>query len=381
MSDLKIGVIGSGGRGGLARVAHKPDEGSRVVGCCDINEKVLERNRSWYGDDLFTTSSASELLKKELDAVIIAAPDHFHEEYALMCIQAGLPIFLEKPMAITIEGCDRILTQSKENNVKVFVGHNMRYMTIIQKMKSLIDEGAIGEVRGIWCRHFISYGGDAYFRDWHSERKNTTGMLLQKGAHDIDVMHWLTGSNTKRVSAFGNLSVYNRCERRDASEVVSTSFAVDHWPPLKQKGFSPIMDIEDQTTVNMEMENGVIGSYSQCHFTPDSSRNYTVIGTEGRLENIGDGPDSPIFLWNKRNNGFKMLGDEIHYPEKAIKGGHGGADAGIIPEFLAYVRGDIDSTIATPIAARMSVATGCKATESLRNGGQPYDIPPLPQGI
>jgi len=381
MSDLKIGVIGSGGRGWLANNAHKPGEGSRIVACCDIKEDVLKRNRDKYGESIFTTNNAEKLLEKNLDAVMICAPDHYHEEYALMAINAGIPIFLEKPMAITTEGCDRILLSAKEKNVRVFVGHNMRYMTIIQKMKALIDDGAIGEVRGIWCRHFISYGGDAYFRDWHSESKNTTSMLLQKGAHDIDVMHWLTGANSKRVSAFGNLSVYNRCDRREESTPGNAGFNVDHWPPLEQKGFSPKMDIEDQTNVIMEMENGVLGTYLQCHFTPDSCRNYTVIGTEGRLENMGDGPESPIFLWNKRNNSFKMLGDEIHYPEKAPKGGHGGADTGIVPEFLSYIRGDIDEPKATSIAARMSVATGCMATKSLRNGGKPYDIPPLPEGI
>ena len=54
MEDLRIGVIGSGGRGGLARHAHRPGEGSRVVACCDVNEKALARNRERYGDGVFT---------------------------------------------------------------------------------------------------------------------------------------------------------------------------------------------------------------------------------------------------------------------------------------------------------------------------------------
>jgi len=259
------------------------------------------------------------------------------------------------------------------------VGHNMRYMTIIRKMKALIDEGRIGEVRSVWCRHFISYGGDAYFRDWHSERDKSTGMLLQKGAHDIDVMHWLTGCNSTRVSAFGNLSVYNRCARRGAKETGSAAFVKAHWPPLQQGGFSPRMDIEDQTTMIMEMENGVLGSYLQCHFTPDSCRNYTVIGTEGRIENVGDGPNSPIFLWNRRSDTYSMIGDEVHYGNPMAAGGHGGSDLMIVGEFLNYVRGDIDTTTATPQAARMAVAAGYQATLSLRNGGTPYDVPPLPE--
>jgi predicted dehydrogenase len=381
MKDLRIGVLGAGGRGGLARRAHKPGEGSKVVACCDLVDGILDRMKEWYGADVFNTKSAEELLDQDLDAVMITTPDYLHEKHAVAALNAGIPVYLEKPMAITIKGCDRILTAAKKKKVKLFVGHNMRYMTIIRKMKALVDEGRIGEVRSVWCRHFISYGGDAYFRDWHSERSKSTGMLLQKGAHDIDVMHWLTGCNSTRVSAFGNLTVYNRCARRDKNEQGRPRFVKEHWPPLGQTGFSPKMDIEDQTTVIMEMENGVLGSYLQCHFTPDSCRNYTVIGTEGRIENIGDGPHSPVFLWNKRSDTYNMIGDEVHYGDTMADGGHGGADPLIVDEFLQYVRGDVKNTTATPQAARMSVATGYQATMSLRNGGRPYDVPPLPSEL
>lgn len=379
--DLRIGIIGSGGRGGLAGHAHCPGSGSRVVACCDVNPAVVERNRAKYGDELFTAADYRELLGRDLDAVFVCTPDFLHEEHAVACLEAGIPVYLEKPMAISIEGCDRILRTAKARRVKLFVGHNMRYMTIIRKMKALIDQGAIGEVRSVWCRHFISYGGDAYFRDWHSEREKSTGMLLQKGAHDIDVMHWLTGCNTTRVSAFGNLSVYNRCGRRGDSEPGRPAFVKANWPPLKQCGFSPKMDIEDQTTVIMEMEQGVLGSYLQCHFTPDACRNYTVIGTEGRLENIGDEPRSPIFIWNRRSDAYHMIGDEVHYGDPVAAGSHGGADPVIVREFLQYVRGEIEATTATPQAARMSVATGYQATQSLRQRGAPHDVPPLPDGV
>jgi len=378
MNDLRIGVLGSGGRGRLAGRAHKPGAGSAVVACCDIRDEVLARAREWYGGGVFVTKSPAELLKQNLDAVMICTPDFLHEEHAVAALEAGIPVYLEKPMAITIAGCDRVLATARAKGVKLFVGHNMRYMTIFRKMKELIAKGAIGEVRSVWCRHFISYGGDAYFRDWHAERKNTTGLLLQKGAHDFDVMHWLTGSNTTRVAAFGNLSVYHRCARRAETEPGNPRFNAAHWPPLQQTGFSPKMDVEDQTVVIMEMEKDVLGSYLQCHFTPDSCRNYTVIGTEGRLENIGDSPTSPIFLWNRRTDTYRMIGDEVHYGDPVAGDSHGGADPLIVHEFLQYIRGEITSTTATPEAARMAVATGYMATQSLRHGGQPYDVPPLP---
>ncbi|HAS83166.1 MAG TPA: hypothetical protein DCS43_10975 [Verrucomicrobia bacterium] len=215
MKDLRIGVLGAGGRGGLARNAHKPGEGSAVVACCDTNQNVFERMRTWYGPDVFLTTSAAELLKQDLDAVMICTPDFLHEKHAVAALKAEIPVYLEKPMAITIEGCDRILATARKKKVKLFVGHNMRYMTIIRKMKALIDEGRIG--------------------------------------------------------------------------------------------------------------------------------------------------------------------DEVHYGNPMAAGGHGGSDLMIVGEFLNYVRGDIDTTTATPQAARMAVAAGYQATLSLRNGGKPYDVPPLPE--
>jgi len=376
MADLRVGVIGSGGRGGLARHAHKPGEGSRVVACCDISGEVLEANQKWYGPQVFVAKDARQLLRRKLDAVFVCTPDFLHEEHALLALDAGLGVYLEKPMAITIEGCDRLLGKAKEKRARLFVGHNMRYMNIIRKMKQLIDKGAIGEVKSVWCRHFISYGGDAYFRDWHSERRYSTGLLLQKAAHDLDVIHWLANAYTTRVAAFGNLAVYDKLPRLRPGESGNPEFNAEHWPPLQQSGFSPRIDVEDQSVVIMTLERGILGAYLQCHFTPDACRNYTVIGTAGRLENLGDGPDSPIFVWNKREDSYRMIGDEVYRGDSTAGGGHGGADPLIVEEFLRFVRKG-GKTTATPEAARMSIAAGCQATLSLRSGGQPLDVPPL----
>lgn len=376
MAALRIGVIGSGGRGGLARHAHQPGKGSRVVACCDVDAEALAKNKEWYGPGVFVTKDVRALLKRKLDAVFVCTPDFLHEEHALAALDKGLGVYLEKPMAITIDGCDRILRRAREKHARLFVGHNMRYMTVIRRMKQLIDDGAIGQVKSVWCRHFISYGGDAYFRDWHSERRYSTGLLLQKAAHDIDVMHWLAGVYTKRVAAFGNIAVYDKLPRRGADEPSDAAFNASHWPPLKQRGFSPKIDVEDQSVVIMEMGKGILGSYLQCHFAPDACRNYTVIGTAGRLENVGDGPDSPIFVWNRRTDDYHAVGDEVYRGGAISRGGHGGADPLIVEEFLRFVRKG-GKTTATPEAARMSVATGYQATMSLRSGGQPLGVPAI----
>lgn len=380
MNDLRIGVIGTGGRGGVARHAHHPGEGSCVVACCDTSEAPFEKARDRFGADLFTTYDYRELLKQDLDAVFVTTPDFLHEEHTLAAIEAGLAVYLEKPMAITIEGCDRILEKARQQEVRLYLGHNMRHMAFVLKMKQLIDDGVIGEVKTAWARHFVGHGGDFYFKDWHADRRLSTGLLLQKAAHDIDVLHWLCGSYTHRVNAMGALTVYGDVEdRRGEDEPWDASVHRDHWPPLTQTKLNPIVDVEDISMLQMELHNGVLASYQQCHFTPDYWRNYTVIGTEGRIENFGNGEDGTVIkLWNRRGS-WDPDGHET-FPIIPETGSHGGADPKIVAEFIRFVRegGPIHTS---PVAARYSVATGCAATESLRNGGVPLEIPVLNRDV
>lgn len=380
--ELGIGVIGVGCRGGLAGGAHRPDEGSRVVAGADISDRGEASFRSIYGPDAFFSRDYRELLDRpDVNTAFILTPDHLHEEQAIAALEAGMDVFLEKPIAITIEGADRILRTAVKTGRKLYVGHNMRHMPFTMKMKELIDTGAIGEVKAAWCRHFVGYGGYAYFNDWHAERKNSTGLLLQKGAHDIDILHWLCGGTSRRVNAMGALSVYgNVTHRHDRSKAPpDPAWGQILWPPMALKGLNPNMDVEDISMMQMQLDNGVLASYGQCHFTPDSWRNYTIIGTEGRIENFGTEPgDCVVRVWNRRTV-YNMYGDEQHFIHH-VPGGHGGADPRIIDEFVRYVRDDAKITTSA-VAARDAVAAGCMATQSLRNGGAPVDVPPVPGEI
>lgn len=293
--DLRIGVIGAGGRGRLADHAHKPGQGARLVAGADQSPQVLRSFKEKYGPDVFVTADYRELLaRKDIDAVFVATPDFLHEEHAVAALSAGKAVYLEKPMAITIEGCDAILRAAKQSGARLYLGHNMRHMPFTRKMKELIDGGAIGEVTAGWCRHFIAYGGDAYFKDWHADRRTATSLLLQKGAHDIDILHWLCGGRSVTVHAMGALTVYGRItDRHPPEERGDASWHLENWPPLSQKGLNPVVDVEDLSMMQMRLDNGAFCSYQQCHYTPDAWRNYTIIGTEGRIENFGTTRPAP----------------------------------------------------------------------------------------
>jgi predicted dehydrogenase len=377
MDDLRVGVLGFGLRSGLARYASRPGEGSRIVAVCDPRPERQAVARERHGDSITVTGDLDEFLAAKLDAVFILSPDYLHEEHAIAVLEAGAAAYVEKPMATTTKGCDRMLATAARTGSKVYVGHNMRHMPVVKQMRQLVQDGAIGQVTAVWCRHFVGHGGDYYFKDWHAERARSTGLLLQKGAHDIDVIHWLAGGYSRRVSAMGALTVFGQVTDRAAAAdyLPPTGWStLDTWPPLAQTGLNPVIDVEDLSMMTMALDNGVFATYQQCHYTPDYWRNYTVIGTEGRLENIGDDSDGgQIGVWNRRHLG--QAAPDVAIPIEEAEGGHGGADPRIVAEFLRYVR-DGGETVTDPFAAREAVAAGYAATQSLRAGGIPVDIAP-----
>ncbi|MEU7001005.1 Gfo/Idh/MocA family oxidoreductase [Nonomuraea sp. NPDC046570] len=376
VEDLRIGVVGLGLRTPLASAAHRPGRGSVVAAICDSDPAVLRAAAAAFGHPPATEDHRELLRRADVDAILLMTPDDTHERLAIDCLQAGKPVYLEKPMHITVEGCDNILRAAYETGTRLFVGHNMRHMGAVRLMRDIIGKGVIGEPKTVWVRHFVSYGGDYYFKDWHADRTRTTGLLLQKAAHDLDVIHWLAGGYTERVNAFGDLMVYGDLPRRAPGTPRPEGWLTDYeWPPAERGNLHHIVDVEDVSVMNMRLDNGVVAAYQQCHFTPDYWRNYTVIGTEGRLENFGDLPGDTVKVWNTGPSGYREDCD-IAYRVPEAPGGHGGADPQIIAEFVRFVR-EGGTTDTSPVAARMSVAAGYLATRSLREGGVPYDVPPL----
>ncbi len=374
--DLKVGVVGFGLRSGLFRQAHRPGEGSVVTMVCDTSERG-RADAAAKLPEATVTADLDDVLKAGLDAVLVLTPDNQHAAVATRTLEAGIPTFCEKPLDVSLEAVDALLQTAFRTGTKLYVGHNMRHMPVIRQMREIIQEGSIGEVKAVWCRHFVGNGGDYYFKDWHAERANTTGLLLQKGAHDIDVIHWLADAYTERVSAVGTLAVYGDvASRRDNSDRrMGDWFSMENWPPSEQQDLNPVIDVEDISMMNMVLGNGILASYQQCHFTPDYWRNYTVIGTQGRLENFGDHAGDRIKVWTTRTqDGYVEADHEVEIAD--ADGGHGGADPLLIGEFLRFATQG-GPTETSPVAARAAVAAGVLATESLRGDGSAREVPAL----
>lgn len=377
---LRVGIVGVGARATLALNVETEENNAKIVSVVDPSQFAADRVLKQLGRVIPITTSHKHWRSSDIDAAFVLSPDDTHEEITCDLLRQGIAVYLEKPLAISTSGATRILKTAYQSGTPLYVGHNMRHMSVVKILKNVIDSGTIGEVKAIWCRHFVGNGGDYYFKDWHAERARSNSLLLQKGAHDIDVMHWLAGGYTRTVVGMGSLGVYNNVEsRRDNSaELMTDWFSYDTWPAEKQKNLHPVIDVEDLSMILMELDNGVLNSYQQCHYTPDYWRNYTVIGTKGRAENFGDTAGGTVRVWTQRVSYDPKPSIEIPIGDDAT--GHESADMRTVNEFISFVR-ERKPTQTSPLGAWYAAVTGAEAAYSLRNGSVPRTIENLPADL
>jgi predicted dehydrogenase len=166
VKPIRIGVIGVANRGGyFVREFHENVRETAVVAGMDVVDENLARFREIVGPDAFTTKDYRELVSRpDVEAVVVASPDNFHEEQGVAVLEAGKHMLLEKPMAITVEGCDRLLDAHGKAGVVFGLGLSMRYMPMFETMKKIIDSGEIGEVRAYWCNHYVTSPAEGHSR-------------------------------------------------------------------------------------------------------------------------------------------------------------------------------------------------------------------------
>lgn len=379
-SGLSVAVIGTGQRAVIGRHVAEIRPEAAVTAIVDPDPAGLARGRAMFGDVAAFADHRALISAGIADAAIVTTPDDTHADIAVDLLHAGVAVYLEKPLATTLADADRVLVAAAESGSPLYVGHNFRHSGVVRAMRAVVERGEIGEVKAVWVRHFVGNGPDYYFKDWHADRSRTGSLLLQKASHDIDVVHYLAHGYTRRVVGMGDLMVYGDVTDRHErpGQTMEDWFSYDNWPPASNTGLNPVVDVEDVSMMLMTLDNGVLASYEQCHFTPDYWRNYTVIGTHGRLENVGDTAGGVVKVWNRRHE-WQLAGDR-EYPIEGVTSGHTDADVLTMTEFLDHVV-DGAPTVVSPIAARAAVAAGALAAQSLRDGSRPLDVPALPQDV
>ena len=263
----KIAVVGAGliGADHIKLVA----EGLQceLAGVVDSNpeaKKLADQHQASYYQTL------EELLDSgELDGVIIATPNNFHVDQGIQCIEAGISVLIEKPVAHSLEEGQRLLEVSHRCQAKCLVGHHRAHSPIMEMARRVIDKGRLGELVAI-TGHALFYKPDHYFAQgpWRTELGG--GPILINLIHEIGNLRYLCG------------------------EIIEVQAMVSN----ARRQFS----VEDTVSINFRFASGTMGSFvlsdtassslsweqtsreNKAFATYEQSDCYVVVGTQGSLQ-------------------------------------------------------------------------------------------------
>lgn len=248
---LQIALIGAGGQGQHDTAIALEVPGVKLVAVADCYDGRLQRSKEKWGDDLFTTREYHEILaRKDIDAVIIATPDHWHKQAAVDAMNAGKDVYCEKPMIHVYADGPEMIAVSRVNDRILQIGSQRVSSMIYAKAKELLASGAIGKLNMVsahwdrnssigawnytvppdaspetcdWPRFLgtapkIPFNAEHFFqwRKWNAYGSGVAGDLF---VHLFSGTHFITGSKgPTRGMATGGLRYWK--DGRDADDVV-----------------------------------------------------------------------------------------------------------------------------------------------------------------
>ncbi|KAB2884186.1 MAG: Gfo/Idh/MocA family oxidoreductase [Pseudorhodoplanes sp.] len=195
---------------GCGRIAEKYSQifangslaGARLVACCDVQEEraraVGERHAVPHYADF---RRMLEHHDKEIDVVCILTQSGLHEEHAVALAPYRKHLVVEKPMALTLEGADRMIAAADAAGIKLFVVKQNRYNLAVQQLRRALDAGrfgklVMGSVRVRWCRRQDYYDQD----DWRGTWAYDGGVFSNQASHHIDLLEWCLGEPVSVVA-------------------------------------------------------------------------------------------------------------------------------------------------------------------------------------
>ena len=271
MVKVKIGIVGVGGMGShhARDLAAGLVPNAEFVAACDIKRERLEAARDNYGEKIRLFEDAEALFAaKCCDAIIVATPHYDHPPIAVRGLENGLHVLIEKPAGVFTKQV-RELNEKASKSSKVFgIMYNQRARPVYQKLKSLIDDGELGEIRRTnwiitsWYRPQSYYDSGGWRATWRGEGG---GVLLNQCPHQLDLWQWMCGMPT-RVRAFMAFGKFHDIE------------------------------VEDDVTAYVEYPNGATGVFITSTADAPGTNRLEVTGNLGKIVVENDS----IVFWRLR---------------------------------------------------------------------------------
>ena len=256
MNKVRFGVIGLGNMGG-GHLTYLPKvEDVQVTAVCDIDPAKADAQAKALGVQAFT--SAEELLKaKVCDVVLIATPHYDHPPIGIRALETGHHVLCEKPIAVGTKAALQLIDASKKFPKQKFgIMFNQRTNPLYQKMRSLIQDGDLGEISRVtwivtdWFRTWSYYASGGWRATWAGEGG---GVLINQCPHNLDLIQWITGLMPSRITAVGFI------------------------------GKTHPIEVEDEMSAILEYPNGAIGHFVTTTGEAPGTNRFEIVGEYGKL--------------------------------------------------------------------------------------------------
>ena len=251
---VKVGFIGTGGIAGAHLKNLKTFEDIEFVTMCDVVEEKAKARADEFGGKPFT--DFREMFDKvEMDALYICTPPFAHGEQERIACEKGIPMFIEKPIGVTLDQAVIINEMVQRSGVITSVGYHWRYGSGAQTALSVLKEEKILGALGYWM-------GGLPGVHWWRVRAESGGQHVEQTTHIFDLCRYMVGSDAVLVQAVANSG--------GMTDV-------------------PDYDVDDISMVNIEFKNGVVANITSCCAMKGWSRVQFEVFCPGLVLNVGGG--------------------------------------------------------------------------------------------
>lgn len=373
---MKVGIIGLGYRlGYLGFVFNQMDPDFEIVGYVDpapAGLPTLKEHGISAGKAYDTQQALIE--DQEMDLLMIGSPNHLHLEHIRIGLEAGLKVFTEKPIVITMEESYALAALLHEHGQdRLLVGLVLRYSPLYKDLRQAQADGRLGNIASIEAsEHIQPYHGAFFMRDWRRYEAYAGGFMLEKCCHDLDLYNGVVGARPRFVASFGSRKSFTPENAPQISGV--NDLEVYHRKPSGWLGADKVFDsdgdIIDNQTAIIEYENGVSMTFHTNLNVPDEFRRFCVIGAKGMAE--GDFVRGYLDVHNAHDNA-KVIAKRYQAPSATSH--HYGADEQMAEDVLAHMT----KSAPLPVSAVDALEAGilAMAMDEARRNRRVVDLAPV----
>jgi len=207
LDKLGVGIVGPGWVAGEHVKAYLRNPHTKIVAMCGRDEaRTKERAKSCGIDCTIYTDYAEMISRSDINIVSICTPNDLHVEQAILAAKAGKNMYIEKPIALNLEGLKKVRDEVRRSGVKTIVGFVLRWNPLFKTIKQLIEDKAVGRIFYGEVDYFHGIGPWYKQYEWNVKRSIGGSSLLSAGCHAIDGLRWFTQDEAVEVESYSTHS-------------------------------------------------------------------------------------------------------------------------------------------------------------------------------